>query len=103
MNPNRRSASGPELKVTFDLAVFPHDLVGPPFDVVQLGRCESLKVRDVDARALDTLVRAGLPDVGAEELTQRSVEDVRRRVVLHQLHATRRVDSAVHALAGMPR
>lgn len=56
------------------------------------------EVRDVEMRLFCGLLRAGLPDVRAEDVAARREHHVRGRVVLPQLVAARLVDRAAHRL-----
>ncbi len=69
------------------------DLVRPVLDGVEDLPGESRVVGDVQPRVACALVRAGLPNMGAEDLSGGAADDMDRRVVVHQLLAALPVDN----------
>jgi hypothetical protein len=67
--------------VGLDPRVVEDPLVDELLDLAELGVGHGLKVREVEAQPVRGVERARLADVGAEDLAQRPVQQVRRRVV----------------------
>ena len=65
-------------------------LVDDPLDAVELVARDRLEMDEVEAQAIGRHERSRLLDVGAEDLAQRRVEQVRGRVVAARRIADRR-------------
>ncbi len=82
-----------------DRHVAQHARVGQVLDALALGRRHGREVGEVEAQALGGHERALLGDVRAQDLTQRPVEEVGRRVVPADGVAALGIDGQLEALA----
>ncbi len=83
----------------FDACVGQHFAVDDGLDLFELFVGDLREVREVEAQAVGSTERAGLLDVGAEDLAQRGVEQVRAGVVAADGVAAFAVDDGVDVIA----
>ena len=92
MSPKKASApearaSSSDSDIGFDGGVEADFFVDLLLDVAKLRRIDGSEVGEIKTQALGRVQRAGLLDVGAENIAQRGVDQVRAAVIAHDVGA----------------